>query len=65
MKKRIKITLVKSLIGKPENHRKTIRGLGLNKLNQSFVYDLNPSILGMVFKIQHLIKTEIYDYETK
>jgi large subunit ribosomal protein L30 len=55
----IKITLVRSLIGYPEDQRQVVRGLGLRKPNSSVVRDDTPSIRGMVRKIPHLVKVEV------
>lgn len=55
----IKITLVRSLIGYPEDQRKVVRGLGLRKPNSSVVRTDTPSIRGMVRKIPHLVKVEV------
>jgi large subunit ribosomal protein L30 len=55
----IKITLVRSLIGYPEEQRLVVRGLGLRKPNSSVVRDDTPSIRGMVRKIPHLVKVEV------
>ncbi len=55
----IKITLVRSLIGYPEDQRLVVRGLGLRKPNSSVVRDDTPSIRGMVRKIPHLVKVEV------
>lgn len=52
---KIKITLKKSLIGRPEAHRKIVVALGLKKTNSSVVQEDSPQILGMVRKIEHLI----------
>jgi large subunit ribosomal protein L30 len=58
MKKLIKITLVKSLIGIPEKQRKIIRALGLSKRESTVVKEQNPAIDGMIFKVNHLLETE-------
>jgi large subunit ribosomal protein L30 len=55
----LKITLVRSLIGYPEDQRQVVRGLGLRKPNSSVVRDDTPSIRGMVRKIPHLVKVEV------
>ncbi len=55
---RIKITLVRSPIGSPEKHRRTLESLGLRKLNHSVVQPANLPILGMVRKVMHLVKIE-------
>ncbi|MFZ5648775.1 MAG: 50S ribosomal protein L30 [Bacillota bacterium] len=55
---RLKITLVKSLIGRPEDQRDTVRALGLGKTNSSVVKEENPAIMGMIKKVSHLVKVE-------
>ncbi len=54
----LKITLVKSMIGRPEKHRRVLRGMGLQKLNRSVEFQDKPSIRGMINKISHLVKVE-------
>jgi large subunit ribosomal protein L30 len=54
----IKITLVKSMNGRPEKHRKVLRGMGLTKLNKTVELEDTPSIRGMVNKVTHLVKVE-------
>ena len=56
--KEIEITLVKSTIDRPEVQKKTVRALGLNKLNSSVVQKETPQILGMIRKVSHLVKIE-------
>ncbi|MHB8055339.1 MAG: 50S ribosomal protein L30 [Candidatus Aminicenantales bacterium] len=56
--KKIKITLVRSLIGYPQNQRAVARGLGLGKPNSSVVREDTPSIRGMINKITHVLKVE-------
>jgi large subunit ribosomal protein L30 len=58
MKKLIKITLVKSLIGVPVKLRRTVSALGLGKRGSTVVKEQNPAIDGMIFKVNHLIETE-------
>ena len=60
----LKITLVKSPIGRPEKHRKVLRGLGLRKLNRSVELEDTPSIRGMVNKVPHLVAVEEKANET-
>ncbi len=57
-KKMLKITLVKSAIGYSETHKATVRALGLRKLNQSVVQEDNPTIRGMLSKVNHLVLIE-------
>lgn len=56
--KKIKITLVKSPIDRPERQKLTLKALGLNKMNASREVVATPQILGMVRKMNHLIKVE-------
>jgi len=52
---KLKITLVRSAIDRPQTQKDTVRGLGLRRLHQSVVREDTPSIRGMVRKIQHLV----------
>jgi large subunit ribosomal protein L30 len=56
MAEKLKITLVKSMIGRPEKHRKVLRGMGLTKLNRTVELEDTPSIRGMIHKVTHLVK---------
>ncbi len=55
---KIKVTLVKSPIDRPNRQKLTIQALGLNKMNSSREVEATPQILGMVKKVNHLIKVE-------
>lgn len=56
--KKIKITQVKSGIDRPERQKLTLQALGLNKVNGTKEVEATPQILGMVKKVNHLIKVE-------
>jgi large subunit ribosomal protein L30 len=56
--KKIKVTLVKSPIDRPERQKQTLKALGLNKTNSSKEVEATPQILGMVRKVTHLVKVE-------
>ncbi|NDI37008.1 50S ribosomal protein L30 [Chengkuizengella sediminis] len=58
MANKIEITLKRSLIGRPEDQRVTVKTLGLGKLNSSVVQPDNPAIRGMVKKVAHLIEVK-------
>ncbi len=58
MTDKLKVTLVRSTIGKPEKHKKILQSLGLTKINKTKVFHNTPQIRGMLFKIQHLLKVE-------
>ena len=55
---KIRITQVKSKNGKPERQKRTLEALGIRKLNHSVEHEATPQILGMVTKVNHLIKVE-------
>ena len=55
---KLKITLTRSLIGRPETQRKTIKALGLKKLNSSVELPDNESFRGQLHKVEHLITVE-------
>jgi large subunit ribosomal protein L30 len=56
--KKIKVTLVKSGIDRPERQKLTLKALGLNKLHSTREVEATPQILGMVRKVDHLVKVE-------
>lgn len=55
---RLRITLTKSPIGALPKHRKTIRSLGLRKMQQSVEKEDNPAIRGMVGTVEHMVRLE-------
>jgi len=55
---KLQVTLVRSLIGRNDNQRKTVQALGLRKLHQSVVHNDSPAIRGMVNHVSHLVKVE-------
>ena len=61
----LKVTLVKSMIGRPEKHRKVLRGMGLTKLNKTVELQNTPSTLGMINAVSHLVKAEEKTDEAK
>lgn len=56
--KKIKITQVRSGIDRPERQKRTLIALGLKKMHQTVEMEATPQILGMVRKIDHLVKVE-------
>ncbi|NTV69751.1 MAG: 50S ribosomal protein L30 [Azonexaceae bacterium] len=56
--KKITVKLVKSIIGTKQDHRATVRGLGLRKLNSTSELIDTPSVRGMIQKVQYLVKVE-------
>jgi large subunit ribosomal protein L30 len=56
--KHLKVTLVKSQIGRQPSHRATVKGLGLRRLNSSAILEDTPSVRGMINKISYLLVVE-------
>ena len=54
----LKITLTRSLIGRPATQRDTVKALGLKKLNSSVDLPDNESIRGQIHKVEHLVTVE-------
>ncbi|MFC4304679.1 50S ribosomal protein L30 [Cohnella boryungensis] len=54
----LQITLVRSLIGRPENQRQTVKTLGLKKLHSSVVREDNVATRGMINTVSHLIEVK-------
>ncbi len=55
---KIKITQVRSYIGRPERQKRTLIALGLRRNNQSVEVEGTPQVLGMVNKVKHLVSVE-------
>jgi large subunit ribosomal protein L30 len=58
MANQLQITLKRSLIGRPEDQRATVKALGLRKIHQTVVKQDNPAIRGMIFKVKHLVEVK-------
>jgi large subunit ribosomal protein L30 len=56
--KKIRITLVKSPIDRPERQKLTLIALGLTKTNNTKEVEATPQVLGMVRKVEHMLKVE-------
>ena len=55
---KIKITKIRSVINRTERQKRTMEALGLRKMNQTVEMNATPEILGMVRKVNHLVKVE-------
>lgn len=55
---KLKVTLVKSVIGSSETQRATVKSIGLGKLNSFSEHNDTPQIRGMIRKVEHLLKVE-------
>lgn len=56
--KTLKVTLIKSLIGRKQDHRATVRGLGLRRINHTVLLEDTPAVRGMINKVVYLLKLE-------
>jgi large subunit ribosomal protein L30 len=57
----LKVTQVKSVIGSKQDHKRTVRALGLKRIRDSRVHQDTPQIRGMVHKVRHLVRVEEVD----
>jgi len=55
---KIKVTQVRSKIGRLQNQKRTLAALGLRKMNQTVEHEATPAIIGMVNKVKHLVSVE-------
>lgn len=58
MSGKVKITQIRSIIGRPEKQRRIVRALGLKKMHMTVEHKNNPAILGMAKKVPHLVRVE-------
>ena len=58
MMARIKVTQVKSQIGRLQNQKRTMEALGLRKMNQTVEHEATPTIIGMVNRGKHLVSVQ-------
>jgi large subunit ribosomal protein L30 len=54
----LEITLIRSPLGRPENHRITVKTLGLTKMNKTVRLKETPAVAGMVNQVRHLLKVQ-------
>ena len=55
---KLKVTLIRSGINRPEPQKLTIKGLGLTKMHKSVILKDTPAIRGMIVKVSHLVAVE-------
>jgi len=58
MAKKLKVTLIRSGINRPEQQKRTIRALGLRKMHKTVVLPDNTAVRGMIRTVPHLVKVE-------
>jgi large subunit ribosomal protein L30 len=56
--KKVKVTLVKGLMGTKQDHRATVRGLGLKRRNHTVELEDTPAVRGMINKVAYIVKCE-------
>jgi len=56
--KRIKITQVRSVIGRPWKQKRTMQALGLRRIHHAVLHHDTPQIRGMIAQVRHLVKVE-------
>jgi large subunit ribosomal protein L30 len=54
----LKVRQVRSLIGSKQDHKRTVRALGLKRIQDSRVHKDTPQIRGMLHKVRHLVQVE-------
>lgn len=55
---KLKVTQVRSNIKRPQKQKDTLLALGLTKINQSVIHEDSPQVMGMIRKVNHLVKVE-------
>ena len=55
----LKVTLIRSVIGRPQNQREIVKGLGLGRINSSVVVPDNAAMRGAITKINHLVDVKL------
>jgi large subunit ribosomal protein L30 len=58
---KLRVTLIRSGINRPEDQKLTIRGLGLTRMNKSVILNDTPAVRGMIRKVSHLVRVEPAD----
>jgi large subunit ribosomal protein L30 len=58
---KLKVTQVRSLVGKPRRQRDTVRALGLRRVRHTVIKEDRPEIRGMVARVNHLVELEEVD----
>jgi large subunit ribosomal protein L30 len=54
----VKVTLIKSVIGRLESHKATVKGLGLRRMHHTVEVEDTPAVRGMINKVNYLLKVE-------
>jgi large subunit ribosomal protein L30 len=59
MADKLRVTQVRSGIGRPKRQKLTLRGLGLTRMHKTVLLNDTPAIRGMIRKVQHLVKVDV------
>lgn len=55
---KVKVTQIRSVIGRPENQRQTLRTLGIRRMHHTVELEATPQVMGMITKVRHLVRVE-------
>ncbi|MEE4329475.1 MAG: 50S ribosomal protein L30 [Wenzhouxiangella sp.] len=55
---RLRVTLIRSVAGKINSHRETVRGLGLRRMHHTVELEDTPAVRGMINKVNYLVRVE-------
>jgi len=55
---KVTVKMIRSPIGRPQDQRQTLRGLGLRRMHQQRELEDTPAVRGMIFKVRHLVSAE-------
>ncbi|HOK61004.1 MAG: 50S ribosomal protein L30 [Tenuifilum sp.] len=55
---KIKVTQIRSVIGRPEGQRLTLRSLGIRRMHHTVEVEATPQVMGMIAKVRHLVRIE-------
>jgi large subunit ribosomal protein L30 len=58
---KLRVTQTRSVIGAKENHKRTVRALGLKRIRHERVHEDTPQVRGMIHKVRHLVSVEEVD----
>jgi large subunit ribosomal protein L30 len=61
--KKLKVTLKKSLIDKQNDHKLTLKALGLTKIGRTRIFPDNPAVRGMINQVSYAVEVEEIDHE--
>ncbi|MBW3578379.1 MAG: 50S ribosomal protein L30 [Actinobacteria bacterium] len=61
----LRITQIRSLIGRPRDQRDTVRTLGLRRIRHTVVHPDRPEIRGMIRKVAHLVEFEVVEADAR